>query len=192
MGLGLRSKLLGVRMPILVPCVLLIGGALGFVKHYKQAQFENSRNYLLQYAKPDGWQSAPHGPQTLFRYIDPKTDVSIRGAANQMVAEVNPSPDLDTDHIADFYIDRTEESMPGWKAEKLASIKAKSGQVFSLIRRGTKDRTVVTAYTVKGNTTILVSLFGMNKAKPFVDSELPFFEGFIASLGLQEKDLSNL
>jgi hypothetical protein len=192
MGFPGKAKFLGVRLPILVPCVALVGGALGWTKMYKDKQILESKNYLLKYSQPIGWKSAPHGPQTLFKWVDPKTAVSIRGAANQMVSEVNPSPDLDTENIADFYIDRTHESMPGWGAEKLGKVVAQNGQVFELIRRGTADRTVVTAYTVKGNTTILISLFGMDKAKPMVETELPFFENYLATMALNEKDLSNL
>jgi len=192
MGIGTRKGILGIRLPVLVPCVVAIGCALGWTRHYKQAQIDGAKNYVLSYAKPDGWKSAPHGPQTLFKYVDPKTDVCIRGAANQMVAEVNPSPELDTDGIADYYIDRTHESMPGWTAAKLGTVMMRNKQPFELISRGTGDRTVITAYAVKGNTTILITLFGMNRAQRYVEGELPFFEQYLATLSLQEKDLSNL
>jgi hypothetical protein len=185
------KRLFGVSLPVVVPCVFAIGGALLWVKHTKTESVNGAKNYVLAFAKPDGWRAEGHGPQTLFKYQDPKSDLILRGAVNQVISEVNPTPDLDTDGIAQFYVDRTTDNMPTWTAEKLGKVDA-GGTSFELVRRATNDRVVVTAYAVKGNTTVLVSLFGKDGAMKRVDPGIPDFKSYLATLSIHEKDLSNL
>jgi hypothetical protein len=108
-----------------------------------------------------------------------------------MVADVNPTPELDTDGIADYYKDRTDENMRDWKATKLGAV-AGQDVPFAVIRRSTKDRVIVTAYAVRGNTTVLVSLIGLRKAMAQVDPNMAMFDAFLGKLSLTEKDMSDL
>lgn len=180
------------RSWLLIPCALLICGAVGWRAREKKLQIESVKNYAIGGCPvPVGWKTLPHGPQTLFKYEDPKTNLVIRGATNQMVSDVNPTPELDTDGIAHYYIDRTEESMPNWTATVVGTVPGKDTP-FQLIRRGTKDRVIVTAYAVRGNTTVLISLIGMAKAKDVVDSNMAMFDTFLGKVSLTEKDMSNL
>src|SRR5579862_2692834 len=108
----------GLRIWLAVPALALVGSAIAWRMHQKTADADSVKNYEIRWPHPSGWNILPHGPQTLFKFQDPKTKLVIRGAANQMVADVNPTPDLDTDGIADYYNDRTDENMKdqGWTA----------------------------------------------------------------------------
>ncbi|HWD37488.1 MAG TPA: hypothetical protein VG944_01450 [Fimbriimonas sp.] len=179
------------RASVLLPAICLVPLAVGWTKYHAYREKEDSKNFQPHFVIPGSWKAMPHGPQTLFKYQDPSNRLIFRGAVNQIISPVNPTPELDTDGIAQFYIDRTEQSMPGWTAAKAGVVNAK-GLKFDLIRRERQDRIVVTAYAVRGNTTLLITLFGLGKAKPFVDSNMPEFQNFLQSFSLNEKDMSDL
>ncbi|HEY0867806.1 MAG TPA: hypothetical protein VGE01_10520 [Fimbriimonas sp.] len=162
-----------------------IAAALFAVKTGRLDTFGDNRNFKVVYEKPTGWKELPHGPQTLFLFQEPRTGVLLRGAVNQIVADVNPTPELDTDGIAQYYVDRTHENMKDWQAKMGEKVKAKDGE-FRIIERERKDKKVVTAYAVKGNTTLLVSISGGPEAKVEVDRKMPEFKEYLSSIGLVE------
>jgi hypothetical protein len=183
-----RTK--GVRLTLIVPLMLLVAGALAWTGYKKRESADMSKNFVLNYSTPAGWKAAAHGPETLFRCIDPKTDLVLRGAVNQVISEDNPTPELDTKGIADYYVDRTE-NMGGWKVQRLGVAKG-DGTSFEVLRRSARDRVVVTAYAVKGNTTVLVTLFGKGKARNLVDPNIGVLDSFLRTVSLHEKDMSDL
>jgi len=73
--------------------------------------------------------------------------------------------------------------LQGWHYKVLEPVQA-HGTEFQLIRRWTDDRCVVSAVTVKGNTTIIIALVGVNKALPRVDEGMPAFRDYLANLSL--------
>lgn len=148
------------RMPAYlgVGAVLALG-ANRFVAHEKVAREESIAVYDIKWEKPAGWADMPHSPQSLFLFRDPKTHILIRGASNQIVADHNPTPDLDSDGMADYYLDTTKENMAEWSGEKVSGEKGK-GVDFAIIRRKREGKTVVTAFGVRGNTTFIVTLSG--------------------------------
>ena len=162
------------------------------LKLYRANQWTSTRNFQPLYVTPVGWVPAPHGPTTLFKFSDPKTKLILRGSVNQMISEVNPTPELDTDGIAEYYVERTKEAMPSWVATKLSKYGSTTGTEFQIIRRATKDRVVVTAYAVKGNTTLLITLFGKDRAMQLVDANMKMLYSFLDTVKLNEKDMSNL
>src|SRR5579862_8668800 len=94
-----------VTRPIVVFSLLIPAlGVAAWTKHVRD-ESQNSLNFVLNYSNPAGWKPAPHGPETLFRFIDPKTHLVLRGAVNQVISESNPTPELDTDGIAQYYVD---------------------------------------------------------------------------------------
>jgi hypothetical protein len=183
------------RVFVFVPVLLLLFGAVKLRQFKEQKELDKERNdaknFVVHYQAPVGWKSTPHGPESLFREIDPKTGLILRGAANQVVDASNPTPDLTTDGIAKYFEDRTDENMPTWKATELAKAPG-DGVDFAVLRRATKDRVVITAYAVRGNTTVLMTLFGKGKARNLVDSNLPVFYEMLKTVSLHEKDMSNL
>lgn len=152
--------------------------------------YMDNANYRVQWEQPTGWKEEQHGPQTLFLYRA-NSGVLLRGAVNQIVAEYNPTPELHTDALADYYIDRTHENMPDWSAKKLGWVDAGNTR-FRLIWRERKDKTVVTAYAVKGNTTLMVSLSGNGKEKGAVERQLRDFERYISTISLQQENMGEL
>lgn len=180
----------GVRLVLVIPLLVLVAGALAWNKHKKQQAIDLSKNFVIHYDLPAGWKAAPHGPETLFRVIDPNTRLVLRGAVNQVISEENPTPELDTEGIADYYVDRTV-NMIGWKVEKLGISKGKNLE-FEVLRRSSKDRVVVTAYSVRGNTTVLVTLLGKGRDMGQVDPNMSILYHFLNTISMQEKDLSNL
>ncbi|HVL38302.1 MAG TPA: hypothetical protein VM328_02820 [Fimbriimonadaceae bacterium] len=142
-------------------------------------------NYALLYKKPAGWTEKPHSPFTLFLYEHPETKVLLRGAVNNVVADFNPTPELDTNGIAQYNVDTTEQNMPDWTVKRLEPIGAKVGS-FSAIWRERNDRTVVTAFFVKGNTTVMITLSGAGGAKSKLPQHMPTFREFVSKLDLEK------
>jgi hypothetical protein len=175
-----------------VGAIVLVVGSYAGVKRYKTLQINNAKNFRPDFVVPLGWRNQPHGPATLFKILEPSTNLELRAAVNQVVAEVNPTPDLDTHGIANFYMERTQQSMPSWKAVKLKEYINRHGTDFEILRRSTKDRIVVTAYAVRGNTTFLVTLFGKNGTMRYVDPGMTKLYSFLSTVSLNEQDLSQL
>ena len=146
---------------------LAILGTFFGLRSYRNYQKNSVKNFKPVFAAPVGWVNEPHGPTTLFKFADPSTKLVLRGAVNQMISDYNPTPDLDTAGIAKFYLERTKQSMPDWTGKDLGDYSTHKGNSYEVIRRATKDRVVVTAYWVRGNTTLLISLFGKDKSGTF-------------------------
>ncbi len=184
-----RPMRYGILSFALVICMLV-----GF--EYKAIAERNSHelsaNYVLGFPQPPkGWKEIPHGPQTLFLYRQADTRVLINGGINQMVAEANPTPELGTEQLADRLIEMTRRNMPGWAAEKMGEVTA-DGAKFRLVRRSQKLLTVITAFAVRGNTTILISLSGRDTHVSDVEKDMDQFRQFLSSVKLTRTDLSNL
>jgi hypothetical protein len=166
--------------------------ALARVRNYENQAAESAKNFKPNFVFPIGWKENPHGPDSLFKLTEPSTNLVLRAAVNQIIDTNNPTPELDTKGIAKFYIDRTQESMPNWTATVLKSYSNPKGTDFEVIRRATKDRVVVTAYSVRGNTTLLITLFGKDGSRKFVDSGMPKLYQFLDTVSLNEQDMSSL
>jgi len=147
-------------------------------------------NFTVSYPRPsDGWISLPHGPQTLFLYGNEKKGLLMRGSVNQMISDVNPTPDLDRDNLAKLMIDNTHDNMRGWTADMMDKVDAKDIS-FRLVRRSENHHVVLTAFAVKGNTTALISLSARNKNADQVDKSTSDFEKFLATVGFVKADTS--
>jgi hypothetical protein len=145
----------------------------------------DTSNYRVVYGPKAGWKDEPHGPQTLFLYRHPEESILIRGAVNQVVSDINPTPELHTDALAQYYIDRTRENMPGWKAELLDRVPARNTW-FRLVHRERDGKVVVTAYAVKGNTTLLISMSGNgDDEKLAVSRNMDGFKNYLSTVSLE-------
>jgi len=173
-----------------LPAIVLLGGAGAYIfaKGGVKKAFASSEVYGVEYSKPAGWKEGVPGPFTLFIFRHPEGKGTIRGSINEVHANVNPTPELDTNGIADHFIDITKNNMPQWKATRLEDIRGRAER-FSLIRRARDDRTIYTAYCSKGNTTVVVSLSGIGKQAKGVDDLLPDFRKLVASFRLVPKNL---
>jgi predicted RNA-binding protein with PUA-like domain len=173
----------GRRTAFLGAGVILIGVAGVYTSRVKEERAQSILNYEVSHERPAGWKAIEHGPQTLFLYKDPVTHLLLRGAINQVVSEVNPTPELQTDSIAQYYIDRTAENQPEWTAKRLPDVDS-NGVRFSMIEREKAGKCVVTAFVVKGNTTFMASVSGNNEETKAIEAELPHFREFLAKISL--------
>lgn len=166
--------------------------ALIYVKNYDAQVAESAKNYAIGFPQPPvGWVAIPHGPQSLFMYRNLKSNALIRGGVNQIISDFNPTPGLGTNGIAQYYIDRTKENMPDWVAQKLGMVDAKNTS-FRLIKRQRKGKVVVTAFSVKGNTTVLVTLASDENREDTVAPQMKLFSTFLSQISLNQKDMSAL
>ncbi|MDR3691236.1 MAG: hypothetical protein P4L46_17785 [Fimbriimonas sp.] len=171
--------------------VLFIGGALGWRTLNAYRSKEASANYTMTYPSvPSGWKALPHGPQTLFLYQHPKSKILICGAVNQVIDDINPTPELGTDSLAKQYVDVTRDNMQGWSASLLDRVGA-NGTEFRLIRRSEKGHVVVDAFAVRGNTTVLISLSGRDQHVHDVDDRMDQFRAFLSNVKFTRADMSN-
>lgn len=157
-----------------------------------QRNEEMSANFSIDVPKPfSGWENRPHGPQTYFLYGQPKRGLLLRGSVNQMIDSTNPTPDLDRDNLAKLIVDNTHENMPGWNAVVEDQVEAK-GTSFRIVRRSEKNHVVVTAFSVKGNTTLLISLSARDDNAGEVDKDMDEFRKFLSEVSLKKTDMSKL
>lgn len=159
--------------------VVVLGGAYLVLRKTMPHTFTDTSNYEILFPRPANWEAMPHAPFTQFLFEHKQTRSQIRGATNRIVSDVNPTPDLDEDGLAKYYLATTAENQPEWKAERLPDMRSKELR-FSAIRRTRGDKIVVTAFTVRGNTTAIVSLA---VSEPYLDRYDELLQEFKTFLG---------
>lgn len=166
--------------------LLVIGVGVGY-RIASVKPNEDARNYEVVYQKPAGWQELPKNPNTLLLAQDPKNLDLLRCSATQLVADTNPEPDLDTVNLVNRVVKTAKEKQGQWNTERLESFD--NGKVrFEIFRKTNRDKTIVNAMAVRGNTTLLVSLSNSGLgAKRLVTSHAPLLE-FLGSIDLQVTD----
>jgi len=183
MASGLK-KGIPLRLPLFGVAILLFCGAFAYRKHLASERDQNTRNYSLNFVQPVGWKVLPHSPEALFLFQDPQTKLLMRGAMNDVVADYNPTPDLDRDGTAQWLLDVTSKNLKGWTGEMLDTIDA-NGVSFRLVKRWTNEKCVISAIGVRGNTTVVVTLSADKGQIDKIDPSLPKFRTYLAGLGFQ-------
>jgi len=158
--------------------------AIIYASHIRSKAAEASTNYELVFSLPSGWKSKPITPGMAFVYENDTSHLSMRGAVNNVVSEVNPTPELNAEAIIKQYQHITKDNLVGWQCKVLEPVEGRDAQ-FRLIRRWTHDRCVVSAVAVRGNTTIIIALIGHDESLPRVDEGMPAFRDYLASLALE-------
>ena len=185
-----RKIRLGLTLVIMGGAILGIFAGVKYLGSEKRRQAKSIENFSVAYpTPPKNWNPVNHGPQTLFLFEDTKRGLLMRGSVNQMVADINPTPDLDRDNLAKLMIDNTHANMPGWTAEMREMVQA-DGTSFRLIRRAQHGFVNLTACAVKGNTTFLVSLVARDKKVVEVDNSVPEFENYLSKIKFTKADSS--
>lgn len=141
--------------------------------------FADTSNYEVLYPRPELWEAVPHTPFALFMFEHKGTRAQLRGATNKVVSEYNPTPEMDTNSIADYYVHTTTKYQPDWKALRLPDMRTAT-ELFSAIKRERKDKIVVTAFSVRGNTT---AVFSLAISDPHLDRYEELMTEFKAFLG---------
>lgn len=167
---------------------VVLGGGYGLIRKQFPQHFADNSVYHVSYGKPAGWKEDIPGPFTLFIYREPHGHATMRASVNEIQSRVNPTPELDTNGIAEYYIELTGDNMPNWKAERMADVKT-DAENFSLIRRSKEDRTVYTAFCAKGNTTVVVSLTAGGKEAPGLEKYLPDLKSVLGTIRLTKKHI---
>ncbi|MBZ0214017.1 MAG: hypothetical protein K8H99_09480 [Nitrospirae bacterium] len=176
-----------VRSVVLYGIVIL--GCLGAFNHFSRKlnpyRFADNQNYEILWSEHVGWKKLSPGPQQLFMYSDRETNIRLIGSVSRIMDEVNPTPELDTDGLADLYIGTTRENMKGWSAERHPDF---AGQErFSMILREGPDRTTWTAFVAKGNTTLIVSMGANGAKRSDLEALMPRFRAFLADVEFRPK-----
>jgi hypothetical protein len=114
-------------------------------------------NFQVQWSDPSGWLAYHGSPSTLFLYRHASSGAMLRGSQIQVVADVNPSPELDTDGLAGMLVDNIGKQS-GWSATVDSDLVSHQGQRYRIVRREGPDKIAMTAVTAKGNTTLMVAL----------------------------------
>jgi hypothetical protein len=95
---------------------------------------------------------------------------------------------MTTDSMAQFYIDCTHENMPGWTAVRSKDMQGKNAR-FSVIERHCKGRTVITAFTVKGNTTFMCCVTAKAQDATTVGAAMSDLSKMVGLIGLSREDM---
>lgn len=175
-------------LTIVLTVAVVGGGGLVLLRVAFPQYYADTTVYSVDYDRPLGWKEVPPGPFTLFVYRHPDGKGTMRAAINEVQEDFNPTPELDTEGIANHYIAITDNNMPEWKAEKLDAVDT-DREHFSLIRRTKVGKTVYTAFCSKGNTTLVVSLYAGGKDAESLDDLLPEFRKLLGSFRLTPKAL---
>lgn len=166
---------------LLFGAVAIISGASKYRQGQEQARIESTANYDLDFDVPKGYHGVPKPPQLLFAFNSDVHDFRLRGAITRIIADYNPSPDLDRDGIASQMAETTTAGLKGWDAKMLDVVEA-NGITFRLLRRNGPNIHVVNAFGVKGNTTVMITFSAeKDKGREF-DQSLPWFKEYLAGL----------
>lgn len=179
-----RGDVVAKRMRPTIALAAIAIGAIGYAYHWRVKSVDDAKNYQLVFDLPDGWKKMPLTPGMAFIFQNKASHISMRGAVNNMVAEYNPTPDMDAQAIIGQYVTITEQNLTGWHYQMLQPVLA-HGTEFKLIRRWTDTRCVVSAVAVQGNTTVIIALVGADKYKSHVDEGMDDFRNYLATLSLK-------
>jgi hypothetical protein len=170
--------------------VVCTGSAFAYRSWRVRHDHAMSVNFQLTFPRADpGWQALPHGPYSIFVYEQKATKLQMRGAVNNLISDINPTPDMDRDNIANLMVDNTHDNMPGWTAVALDGVVEAHNTSFRLVRRAERGHVVVTAFAVKGNTTVLISLSGRDGHSADVDKAMGEFDQFLSRMTLTQANL---
>jgi hypothetical protein len=166
---------------------ILVAGA--YAGYRSKTRFDGTENYGIAFPTSfPGWKSMPKTPESLFIFENPKKHFLLRGSVSQVIADVNPTPNDTTDSMAEFYIDRTHENMPDWTASRAADLPG-SNVRFSVIQRQRKQHAVITAFTVKGNTTLMISISTQSGGPASVADAMTELGSYLKGVSLNLKDM---
>ena len=152
-----------------------------------------SVNFQLTFPLADpGWHVLPHGPYSIFVDEQTSTKLQLRGAVNNLISDANSTPDLDRDNIAKLIGGTTltlrQHAGVGRRSRWTRSWKRTTPKTDWFVgRKGTN--VIVTAFAVKGNTTVLISLSGRAGHSAEVDKALSQFDNFLSRMKLTQANL---
>lgn len=167
-----------------VVALMALGAAEMKRRSVASHSLESIRTFSLTYQPPKGWEERPHSPQTLFLYALPKTGLLLAGAVNSVVSDINPTPWMNADRIADDMLYNTSHNLVGWGGEKLGTVDC-GGSTFRLVRRWRDGKRVVNAFAARGNTIVMITLSANGADVKNVDAALPEFRNYLSSLALK-------
>ena len=163
--------------------VAVLGAAFWSIRNHLPMFAGDTSNYDIVYPHPRVWEEKPHSPFTRFLFEHVETGAQLRGSTNQVTLDVNPTPELDTDGIANYYVETTKRNQPAWKAERLPDVHTKHLE-FSTIKRTRQGKVVVTAFCVRGNTTLILSLALDESNLKQYDAMMREFQAFLTEVRL--------
>lgn len=169
--------------------LLLITAGVGF--RFATAKVNTDfRNYEVLFEVPKGWTELPKNPNTLLLIKHPKSQDLLRCSATQVVSEFNPEPDVDTMRMVNRVVLNAQENQPNWKTVRLKPFdNGKMG--FELFQKTNEQKTIVVAMSVRGNTTVLVSVSNTGAgAKLLAENHDPLLD-FLANMDLTVTDKWN-
>lgn len=173
-------------VPTLVIGTLILAGGFSYVRAQYPQFFADASNYEVSYESPANWKSLPHSPMTRYLYKHPSKEIFMRGFVHQVEFGYNPTPELDTDGLAKYYLATTEANQKDWTAEKLPDVE-RNGNRFSVIKRARDGKTVITAFLAKGNTTYGVTMYGNGKDAGNLDVAMDEFKALLGSTSLERR-----
>ncbi|MFQ3588403.1 MAG: hypothetical protein SNJ74_10015 [Fimbriimonadaceae bacterium] len=170
----------GVRVALL--------GAIGGTAFalFKSTQVDpriDNQNYDVLYEKPENWNVLPVSMMAEFLYQSPERNAFIRGSFQQTYSSINPTPDQTARSLAEYYVATTRENLDGWTAEIYDEVEGADTN-WVIARRRRSDRTLYNAFASKGNTTLVVTLYGTGEDADSVKQYLPMFKQFLSEIRL--------
>ena len=140
-------------------------------------------NYQLDAPRFSNWKRTEGGPIRKVVYRHPEANLRLQATLTQVRESYNPTPELDSDALADQYVRMTREKMPTFRARRLGRVDAGETR-FDLVERVGPDRSMVCAIAVRGNTTAVISLIGVGKDRHLARRFAPEFRRYLREVQL--------
>jgi hypothetical protein len=144
---------------------------------------DSAENFQLDAPQFSNWKRADGGPIRKVVYRHPEADLRLQATLTQVRAGYNPTPELDSEALANQYVRTTREKMPTFRARRLGRVDAGPTR-FELVERVGPDRAMVCAIAVRGNTTAVVSLIGVGKDRLLARRYAPQFRRYLKDVQL--------
>lgn len=171
---------------MLLAAVPLAAGAFMFQKSRIDGIRLDSANYYPEKMCPMGWEEVTSHPMHLITCQAPESPVTIVLAANHVVFEGNIMAGETSKSFAMGQVASMERNGDGgWDARYLHEVNGKAGE-YGVIRKTAYDFDVFTAFLVRGNSTIMVTL----RCRPDLDGcpdYVPVFNAYLKELEVVQK-----
>ncbi len=140
-----------------------------------------TQNYRVDFKQIPNWNEEPANMSSLFCYRNPKSNAILRGGVTQIVSDYNPTPELDTDGIAEYYVGTTEANQRGWTVQRLPDVETHDLR-FAVLDRRHPGKRIITCFCVKGNTTLVVGMSGYGESRNLLDDHLADLKAFLSRI----------
>lgn len=162
--------------------ISLVGiAALSLAGYYRvAAQPADYHAYWIDYKAPAGWQKKEAPGVLYFYFTEPKSNVTLKAVMTHGLPGEIDGNRYDSHEVANFLMEGINQGN-GTKMRLVGDFK-EGKEVFTMVRRDQKDKSVVNAIACKGVTTLNLEISAEGAAAKELDRYIPELQDLIKTI----------